>query len=214
MKVRRALRIGIALATLVGSAMEARRGLPDWERTIFRRINDAPDGLAPLAWVPMQAGSLSAPFALAGWSYLRTRRPDPAVAYAAAGFTTWLVAKGVKKIVGRGRPYDHDRTTNLRLATQTDGSLGYVSGHAAVASTLATIIARDRSAAEGIALQGFALGVGVTRIYAGAHLPLDVVGGAALGVLVGEATNSVRTRCARRSPYSVTTPLLLKAHSP
>ena len=28
-------------------------------------INDAPDGLAPIAWLPMQAGSLSAPFALA-----------------------------------------------------------------------------------------------------------------------------------------------------
>jgi undecaprenyl-diphosphatase len=196
MNLSRALRIGAALAGLVGSAVEAGRGLPAWERSVYRIINDAPDELAPLAWAPMQAGSLSAPFALAGWSYWRTRRIDPAVAYAAGGFATWLVAKGVKKFVGRGRPYDHDRTTNLRLATQTDGSLGYVSGHAAVASTLATIISTDRSAIESIALHGFAVGVGITRIYAGAHLPLDVVGGIALGVLVGETTNSMRTRCA------------------
>ena len=192
MNLPTALRISTAIVALVGSAIEARRGLPDWERTVYKSINDAPDELAPLVWAPMQAGSLSAPFALAGWSYWRSRRLDPALAYAAAGFTTWLVAKGVKRIVGRGRPYDHDRTTKLRLATQTDGSLGYVSGHAAVASTLATIIAKDRSVATGVALHGFALGVGVTRIYAGAHLPLDVVGGAALGVLVGEATNSIR----------------------
>ena len=197
MNLRKALRIGTALVGLVGSAVEARRGLPDWERKIYRSINNAPDELAPLVWAPMQAGSLSAPFVLAGWSYWRTRRPDPALAYAAAGFTTWLVAKGVKKMVGRGRPYDHDRTTNLRLATQTDGSLGYVSGHAAVASTLATIISKDRSLTQSIALHGIAVGVGVTRIYAGAHLPLDVVGGAALGVLVGEATNSLRSLVVR-----------------
>ncbi|MFB3099498.1 MAG: phosphatase PAP2 family protein, partial [Acidimicrobiia bacterium] len=29
--------------------------------------------------------------------------------------------------------------------------------------------------------------VGVSRIYAGAHLPIDVLGGAALGVLVSES---------------------------
>ena len=198
MNLRKTLRVGSAVGGLIGSAAEARRGLPEWEDRIYRPINDAPDALALLVWAPMQAGSLSAPFALAGWSYWRTRRPDPALVYAAAGFTTWLVAKGVKKIVGRGRPYDHDPTTNLRLATRTDGSLGYVSGHAAVASTLATILSNDRSVIESVALHGFAIGVGVTRIYAGAHLPLDVVGGTALGILVGEATNSLRAICARR----------------
>ena len=194
MNVRRAVRVGVAAAVLAGSAVEARRGHPEWERRIYRSVNDAPDGLAPIAWLPMQAGSLTSPFALAGWSYWRTRDADPAVAYAASGFITWLVAKGVKKLIGRGRPHDHDPTTNLRLATRTDGSLGYVSGHAAVASTLATVIGSGRSPVAVAGLQTFALLVGVTRIYAGAHLPLDVAGGAALGILVGEATNSIRSR--------------------
>jgi undecaprenyl-diphosphatase len=192
--VRRAGRIGAAALVLVGTAVEARRGHPAWEWRIYRSINDAPDELAPIIWFPMQAGSLSAPFALAGWSYWRNRQVDPAVAYAASGFITWLAAKGVKKLIGRGRPYDHDPTTNLRLATKTDGSLGYVSGHAAVASTLATVIGCGRPPLAIAGLQAFALAVGVTRIYAGAHLPLDVAGGAALGILVGEATNSIRTR--------------------
>jgi len=191
--VRRA-RIGAAAVVLVGSAVEAHRGHPDWERRTYRSINNAPDELAPVVWLPMQAGSLSAAFALAGWSYWRTRSRDPAIAYAASGFTTWLVAKGIKKAVGRGRPHDHDPATKLRLATRTDGSLGYVSGHAAVASTLATVIGSGRSTVATTGLQVFALVVGITRIYAGAHLPLDVVGGAALGILVGEATNSIRSR--------------------
>ena len=193
MRVRRAVRIGVAAAVFAGSAIEARRGHPEWERRIYRSINDVPDELAPIAWMPMQAGSLTAPFALAGWSYWRTREVDPAVAYAASGFAAWLVAKGVKKLIGRGRPYDHDPTTNHRLATKTDGSLGYVSGHAAVASTLATVIGSGRSPLAVAGLQTFALFVGATRIYAGAHLPLDVVGGAALGILVGEAANSIRS---------------------
>lgn len=193
----RTARIGAATVTLAWSAAVAVDGLPEWERRVYRVINDAPDQLAPLAWLPMQAGSLTAPFALSAWTGWRRRTPDPAIAYAAAGFATWLVAKGVKKVVRRGRPYDHDPNTRLRLATQTDGSLGYVSGHAAVASTLATIIARDRSPVDTLALHAFALLVGVTRIYAGAHLPLDVVGGAALGVLVGETANTIRARVVR-----------------
>ncbi len=194
MTTGKALRIGGAAIALVGSAVVARQGLPDWERRIYRFVNDAPDALAPAVWLPMQAGSLSAPFVLAGWSFWRTREPDPSLAFAAAGFATWLTAKGFKKVVGRGRPYDHDRSTNLRLATQTDGSLGYVSGHAAVAGTLATVMGDGRPAEEAVALQAFAIMVGVTRIYAGAHLPLDVVGGSALGILVGEATNAIRAR--------------------
>ena len=194
MSAGRAIRVGGAAVALVGSAIVARKGLPEWERKSYRAINDAPDALAPVAWFPMQAGSLTAPFVLAGWSYWRSREPDPSVAYAAAGFATWLTAKGVKKVIGRGRPYDHDRATNLRLATQTDGSLGYVSGHAAVASTLATVMGDGLLPAKAAALQAFAVMVGVTRIYVGAHLPLDVVGGSALGILVGEATNSIRSR--------------------
>jgi undecaprenyl-diphosphatase len=195
--IQRVGRIGAAAIVLVGSAVAARRGHPEWERRIYRSINDAPDALAPVAWLPMQAGSLSAPFALAGWSYWRMRNLDPSVAYAASGFTTWLLAKGVKKLVGRGRPHDHDPATNLRLATKTDGSLGYVSGHAAVAGTLAAVVGSGRSPTSVAGLQTVALLVGVTRIYAGAHLPLDVVGGAALGIIVGETTNLLRSRVAR-----------------
>lgn len=197
MNTRTALRVGVAAAVLAGSAVEARRGHPEWERRIYQSINNGPDEIAPIAWLPMQAGSLTAPFALAGWSYWRTRDVDPAVAYGASGFVTWLAAKGVKKLIGRGRPHDHDPTTNLRLATRTDGSLGYVSGHAAVASTLATVMGSGRSPVAVAGLQAFALLVGITRIYAGAHLPLDVAGGAALGILVGETTNSIRSRLAR-----------------
>ncbi|MEN8234436.1 MAG: phosphatase PAP2 family protein [Actinomycetota bacterium] len=192
MNLGRAIRIGAAAAVVVATAIEARRGHPNWEKQLYKGINNAPDELAPIAWLPMQEGSLTAPFVLAAVSYRRTKSLDPALAYAGAGFVTWLAAKGVKKLVGRGRPYDHDPTTNLRLATKIDGSLGYISGHAAVASTLATVMAHDQPLGRSLGVHALAVTVGITRIYAGAHLPLDTIGGNAFGILVGEATNALR----------------------
>jgi undecaprenyl-diphosphatase len=170
----------------VVTAAAARRGVPVWERRAYQAVNDLPDALAPIVWPPMQFGSLTSPFALAAFAYSRNRRAEPATSIVAAGFTAWILAKGVKRLVGRGRPHDHDPETNLRLWTEVDGSLGYVSGHAAVAMTTAGIVHRYGSPGLGAAAYGLAGVVALSRIYAGAHLPIDVIGGAALGVLVSE----------------------------
>ena len=135
----------------------------------------------------MQFGSLTAPFALGALSYWRNRRAQPATSMIAAGFTAWVTAKGVKKLVGRGRPHDFDSETNLRLWTEIDGSLGFVSGHAAVATAVAGIIHRYAPSGYAAVAYGLAGVVALSRIYVGAHLPIDVVGGAALGVLVSQS---------------------------
>ncbi len=67
--------------------------------------------------------------------------------------------------------------------------LGYPSGHSAVAVTLAAIAARDHGRISGASLWAAAITVALSRMYVGAHLPLDVVGGAAIGVAIGAATN-------------------------
>jgi len=65
--------------------------------------------------------------------------------------------------------------------------LGYLSGHAGVA------VARGAAALPRLGPVGRALTlaavpvVGLTRIYVGAHLPLDVAGGAALGLVIDAA---------------------------
>lgn len=187
MSVKRVLPASLAGGILLVTMVAAKRGVPPWEHRAYNAINDLPDSLAPFVWPPMQFGSLASPFALGALAYWRDRRPDPAASIIVAGFAAWITAKGMKKLVGRGRPHDFDSETNLRLWTEIDGSLGFVSGHAAVAMASAGIIHRYVSPGVGAAGYGLAGVVGLSRIYAGAHLPIDVLGGAALGVLVSES---------------------------
>jgi membrane-associated phospholipid phosphatase len=67
----------------------------------------------------------------------------------------------------------------------TPHGLGFVSGHIAVVTSLAFVawpwLPRWGRWAAGAAV----VAVFLTRMYVGAHLPLDMVGGAALGLAVG-----------------------------
>lgn len=188
--VRRTLPTAVAGLALVLATAAAKSGMPAWERRAYEAINGLPDDMAPFVWPPMQFGSFSSPFVLGALFYRRDRRPEPAASIVAAGVTAWIAAKGVKKLVGRGRPHDFDPETNLRLWTEIDGSLGFVSGHAAVAMATAGIIGRHVSPPVAGVAYSLAIIVGLSRIYAGAHLPNDVIGGAALGVLVSESVLS------------------------
>jgi glycosyltransferase 2 family protein len=187
----RLARAAVAAAVLVATSRIATNGVPRWEQDVNDAINGLPDRLAPYVWPPMQFGALAAPFAIGAATYLRTRRADPAASIAAAGFAAWLTAKGVKQVVGRGRPIDFDPKCKLRLGTEVDGSLGFVSGHAAVATAVAGIARPYLSAPMALAVYGLAGVVGLARIYVGAHLPVDVVGGAALGQLVAEGVGAM-----------------------
>jgi undecaprenyl-diphosphatase len=89
----------------------------------------------------------------------------------------------VKRFVERGRPSDVLDDVVVRGAAPH--GLGFVSGHIAVVTSLALVawpwLPRWGRWAAGLAVAA----VFFTRMYVGAHLPLDMVGGAALGVAVG-----------------------------
>jgi glycosyltransferase 2 family protein len=177
--------VALGLAVLGGSWYLARRErLPDAERTAFHAVNRRSGRLYRAVWPVMQLGSLAGGLGVAAVAGLVTGELRVALAAAATVVATWLVAKVVKALAGRGRPSAYLDDAVLR--EQATG-LGFVSGHAAVAFGLATVLFPVLDAwAEVVALV-LAAGIGAARVYVGAHLPLDVVGGAAIGFAAGTA---------------------------
>lgn len=182
-RARRRAVVALAAAGFVAGAWEAHRGvLRPGEARFFHRLNSLPRaGLAPV-WTVMQCGSLAGGVG-AGLLVAASGRRRLGRAMAGTAAATWLAAKAVKPFVGRGRP-----TTVLgsaRVLGRQPVGLGYPSGHAAVAMALAAAASPHVAPPARLVLWTTAAGVGAARIYVGAHLPLDVAGGMALGVALG-----------------------------
>ena len=153
------------------------------ERTVFRALNGGPQVPFVVAWPVMQFGMIAA-VPLSAVLALLTHRPRLASALALSGALAYGGGKVVKRIVERGRPARLLEDVTIQGAASH--GLGFVSGHAAVAFALATVAtsALDRRALQVLALVVATL-VALARVHVGAHLPLDVVGGAGLGVAAG-----------------------------
>ncbi|CAA9252694.1 MAG: hypothetical protein AVDCRST_MAG10-2252 [uncultured Acidimicrobiales bacterium] len=188
------LRWAIGLSVLAGTILPLHRDrIGRREQQTFRLVNGLPDRLYPPAWTVMQLGALAAAPATAGVALLAGNRPL-ARRLMTRGTASWALAKVVKGLVRRGRPAA--LLPGVRNRGAESRGLGYLSGHAAVATTLAATAyphlgARGRRLAVGLTSV-----VGVARIYVGAHLPLDVAGGVALGLLV-DGASSMRGRAGR-----------------
>jgi len=169
------------LLVLGTSAIAAATGGPyRWELALFRPVNDLPDALHPPVWTVMQLGALGAGPVLGTVAWTAGRR-ELAARMVAGATASWALAKAVKRVVRRGRPVRLVPHTHVRGKEAT--GLGYLSGHAAVAMSLTAAAASampDHRRLFGAA----AAGVGLARMYVGAHLPLDVVGGVGLGLVV------------------------------
>jgi glycosyltransferase 2 family protein len=148
------------------------------ETDLFRLVNDLPAGLTPLLWPIMQAGNIVA-VPVAALAAAAFRRFRLAVALGVGGGGVWLLAKVAKTLVIRGRPEALLGAVHVYGPPAT--GLGYPSGHSAVAFTLATLLSPYLERRLRRAVWIIALTVCLSRVYVGAHLPLDVVGGAALG---------------------------------
>ena len=187
---RARVRRGEVVAVLGGSLVLAgtwvvvavNHGVPGWEQDIFEWVNDGPDALWPVVWVPMQLGSLAGSLVVVVVSFVVTRQRRLTLAALGASQTAWWSAKVIKGLVTRGRP--GALLVHVNLRDKATG-VGYVSGHAAVAFALATVLAPSLPRAWRPVAFALASVVAVARLYSGAHLPLDAVGGAGLGMLSG-----------------------------
>jgi len=177
------------LAVLVVGMVVVRDGhVPAWERSTFLAVNDLPEVLYPLLWPFQQIGAVLVGPVLAVVAWLLHRR-RLAVALVVVTVAKLVLERVVKAIVTRERPgtsigADADLRGDVPAAGES-----FVSGHAVMIAAVACLVAPylpRRWRPVPWVLVGLVM---VARVYVGAHNPLDVLCGAALGVAIGSAVN-------------------------
>lgn len=167
------------------------------EKAVFRPVNDLPSVLYKPLWVFMQLGNFLVVPAAALAAFVARRR-RLAGGLLVGGVLTYVLAKVVKRVVTRGRPFRLLADVNIHGAAGQ--GLGFVSGHAAVAATLLVVAWPWLSRPARWVAVVLASCVWFGRVYVGAHLPLDIVGGVALGVAVGGVVRLLIGRPATAEP--------------
>ena len=155
-----------AIDAAVDSAFEPLRGKPAVDRAAAVVSNLADYGLV---WVLLAAFKA------------RRRGPDrrrAVVGLGAAGLSSLVVSRVVKAAVERQRPDDH-----LDAAVRAPSTSSFPSGHTLAAFCTAFVL--SESDAQTAANVAFASAVAASRVHLRAHHPTDVVGGAAIGSVLG-----------------------------
>jgi undecaprenyl-diphosphatase len=173
----------VAGSAVFGAAWWAARQpeVGDAEEHAMRVVNGAPDGPYRPVYLVMQLGSLGG--GLGAGALLARRDRRTGIATMAAVLAAWGGSKLVKRFTGRGRPEAHLDEITVRGAPQR--GLGFPSGHAGVATVVALTAAPVVPRPVAIVVAGAAVTTVLARVYVGAHLPLDVAGGAAMGLALG-----------------------------
>jgi membrane-associated phospholipid phosphatase len=140
----------------------------DWLDPLFVDVTYA--GTHGLLWIALG-------IVVAVW----LRRPSIALAVPAAVLLADLTASALKLAPDRRRP--EEALDGIDVLVTTPSTAAFPSGHAATSFAAAVVLSLALPALAPAFLVLAAV-VSVSRLYVGVHFPLDVIGGAALGVAV------------------------------
>ena len=197
--------IVLGLVGLVVTASIAAAGSPtSAEIAVFRWFNDPPRALGAVMGLinPLLRPVGLTLLIVAVVLLLSLTRRDvfwPLVtAASAAGILAYLVDNVVKLIVDRGRPPAYLSDVLFHGYPVDPRGTGYPSSHTAV--TVAVVVGAwpwlNRPWRVGGVVA--AVSIGLNRMYVGAHFPLDVLGGVAVGLVAGGVVLVVAQRQPRR----------------
>jgi undecaprenyl-diphosphatase len=132
-------------------------------------------------------------FALAIFVALLRRKPV-VLPLVGAAYLASSAASGLLKVaVDRARPIDHP-------LIERPTSSSFPSGHATTSFACAATLAPFVSKWEAVCLYMLAAAISYSRVHVGVHYPLDVLAGAALGLVVARALRRLLEALRRSRP--------------
>jgi membrane-associated phospholipid phosphatase len=158
---------------------------------VFRRVNTVPTPVWWVTWPFLQVGNLLAPVVVAVVAARVWRSRRPALAVLVSAYGAWGLAHLIRAEAIRARP----AALLADVLTHEDArGPGFVSGHAAIATGTAVALWPYLDRRGRVVSVVAVVLVDLGRMMAGAHLPLDVIGGSCLGLITGLTVTAVLAR--------------------
>lgn len=198
-KPRHYIALGLAVAVMLlaaAASVSHLNNLQGTELTVFRAINNLPDGLRVPMLVLTQFGSAMM-LVIMVLSAFFIQRKRLAALLLANGVVGYILVVLLKNLISRPRPFGIIEGVNERELLVS--GFGFPSGHTTMAAVLSLTLAFHLKGKWRLLPFAWIPLVGLSRIYLGVHSPLDVVGGLALGTAVVTSSYLAQGLMHRRS---------------
>lgn len=171
----------VGVTTFLLSVLLVDDGTGLLEVGVFRFFNNMGDWAYPIFLFLSTLGSIGFAW-FAAIVFLGLKKYTGALKVFLATTLAYAMAYGLKQLAIRERPFGVLEDVNIR---EHASSYGIPSGHAAVATALALIMYQYIPAKYHWLITFAAIGVYVSRMYLGVHLPVDLAAGLGVGLVAG-----------------------------
>lgn len=167
------------------SVMVADGSVSQPERDVFLWVNGLPDWLGSPLWLFQQAGNVVVATLVTVAVGLVLRNRTLVLAAPVAAVSKLALERIVKVLVERPRPGTSIGVEAILRDHVPAHGLSFVSGHAVITTAMAVLLTATLPVRWRAVPWVFVVLNGFGRIHAGAHNPLDIVGGVGLGLAIG-----------------------------